>query len=208
MRCTPVAESSVLTMENLSPRLGDRGRYPTEVRSAVNPYSPNTVAEPLPRGPHLAIAWNLIIGLAVARLSWLCFDLLHSHYESWIVPANGLPGAWPPFLAICAQDVTVFCGLAMFLLAVSTIRLHFHPRSTRCLAILVCVFIWFDFSAFAFTRELAARSGLFAAMVFPAILFGCGYPHLLSSVGSHILGKTADNHRLHRSRACGPFTDG
>lgn len=156
----------------------------------MNPYSPNDITEPTARWAHVAFAWNLIVGLAIISLSWLSFDLLHSHYESWIVPANGLPGAWPPFLAISAQDATVFCGLATFLVAISTIRLHHRPWMTRCFAILVCTLIWFDFSSLTFTHELAMRSGVFAAMILPMLLFGCGYPRLLSNVVSLFLGKT------------------
>jgi hypothetical protein len=35
-RCTPVAESAGFTIENLMPRLGDRGRYPTEANVEPN----------------------------------------------------------------------------------------------------------------------------------------------------------------------------
>jgi len=152
----------------------------------LNPYSPSKICEPTSRFAYATFAWNIIVGLALIALAWLTLDLLRSHYKSWIVPANGLPGAWPPFVAISLQDATVSCGLAAFLVALSTIRLHRHPWMTRCSAVFVCTIVWFDFSSLAFTQELAMRSAVFLAMISPMLVFGCGYPHLLSNAVSLI----------------------
>lgn len=159
----------------------------------MNPYIPSNAIEPKQELAYIPLAWNSIVGLALIGLGWLTFDLLRSHYNDWIVPANGLPGAWPPFVAIAIQDATVSCGLTAFLAAVSTIRLHRNPWLTRCSAVVVCLVISFDFSSFTFTKDLATRSAFFLAMVSPMIIFGCGYPRLLSSAVSLATGTPIDH---------------
>lgn len=141
----------------------------------MNPYAPTTSGDTAHSGiSRFALIWNtivciLLIGLCVVFIQFM-FENLVREFDT----RTGGPGEILFVARLFAQNLRFIAGSCWILTGISTFPLHRKPILTRFISVFLCLAAAFDFFSMTFNQS-ASPMMVFAAMMSPMLLFGCGY---------------------------------